>query len=86
MFTTKEVYFLRKGGEVVHTYWHRGPRETETKKFTFLFGIHQKAPIYPLYSPAIKIRWGNKIQRHFGQEFERRTEGEKSPIISFSPF
>lgn len=56
----------KKREKFVHTYWHSRPQETETERFTFPYlESTRKAHIHPLYSPAIKIRLGNKIQKHF---------------------
>lgn len=42
-----------------------GHRKQKQRSSHSPFGIHPKAHIHPLYSPAIKIRLGNKIQKHF---------------------
>lgn len=71
-------YFLKKKQKFVHTYWHSRPQETETEKFTFPFGIHPKAHIHPLYSPAIKNQTGKKNpEAVFGVEFESKAGKKK---------
>lgn len=50
----------KKKEEFVQTHWKQKQRSSHSPVV-----IHPKAHSHSLYSPAIKIRLGNKIQKHF---------------------